>query len=187
MVHAWLDWDGRAPALRWQLPGFPRIGCGPQIIGPSHSALYQPYMDPSYRALASVPQVTMINNSRAGADDYADWIGISRSRIQVIHNAVDFGDRTRLPPDDIRQRREALGIPHDALVVGGVFRLAPEKRPLLWLDTAAIVARRRRTLDSESSARVACVTKCLPGPKRLGLPTGHPGRRSPTTSYRPCR
>ena len=65
-------------------------------INPSHFALYQPYMDPAYRVLAQLSNVTIINNSRAGADDYADWIGIPRDRIRVVHNGVDFGSRGRL-------------------------------------------------------------------------------------------
>jgi glycosyltransferase involved in cell wall biosynthesis len=36
--------------------------------------------------------------------------------------------------------RERLGIPSDAFVVGGVFRLSGEKQPLLWVEAARIVA-----------------------------------------------
>ena len=37
--------------------------------------------------------------------------------------------------------RARLGIPVDAPVIGGVFRLYPEKRPLLWIEVARHVAR----------------------------------------------
>jgi glycosyltransferase involved in cell wall biosynthesis len=63
-----------------------------------------------------------------------------RERVAVVHNAIDFGDRTRLPAPEVAARRAALGLPEDAFVVGGVFRLDEEKRPLLWLHTAALVA-----------------------------------------------
>jgi glycosyltransferase involved in cell wall biosynthesis len=97
-------------------------------------------MDPAYRALARHPSVTLVNNSRAGADDYASWIGIPRDRIKVVHNAIDFADRARLAPQERAALRASLGIPESAFLVGGVFRLDEEKRPLSWVRTAALVA-----------------------------------------------
>jgi glycosyltransferase involved in cell wall biosynthesis len=34
-------------------------------------------------------------------------------------------------------------VPNDALLVGSMFRFAPEKRPLLWLDAAAAILEQR--------------------------------------------
>jgi glycosyltransferase involved in cell wall biosynthesis len=85
--------------------------------------------------------VTFLNNSQAGANDYADWIGIPRQRITVIYNGVDFGGQQRLSADAIRASRAELGIEENAFVVGGMFRFEAEKRPLLWLDVAAEVAK----------------------------------------------
>ena len=83
VVHTWLDWDNVRGGLAAALAGVPRVVISGRNINPSHFALYQPYMDPAYRILAQLPNVTIINNSRAGADDYADWIGIPRDRIRV--------------------------------------------------------------------------------------------------------
>ena len=141
IVHTWLDWDNVRGGLAAALAGVPRVVVSGRNINPSHFALYQPYMDPAYRVLAGLPNVTLINNSRAGADDYADWIGIPRDRIGVVHNAVDFAGRTRLPPEERASLRASLGVPEGAFVVGGVFRLESEKRPLLWVETAALLAR----------------------------------------------
>ena len=141
VVHTWLDWDNVRGGLAAALAGVPRVVVSGRNINPSNFALYQPYMDPAYRVLAGLPNVTLINNSRAGADDYADWIGIPRDRIGVVHNAVDFAGRTRLPPEGRAALRASLGIPEDAFLVGGVFRLEAEKRPLLWVETAALLAR----------------------------------------------
>jgi glycosyltransferase involved in cell wall biosynthesis len=142
IVHAWLDWDNVRSGLAAALAGVPRIILSGRNLNPSHFALYQPYMDPAYRLLARRDNVTLINNSRAGADDYADWIGIPRERIRVVHNGVDLGARTRASDNSAKALRTVLGIPDDAFVVGGVFRFEAEKRPLLWIDTAAAVARR---------------------------------------------
>jgi glycosyltransferase involved in cell wall biosynthesis len=141
LVHTWLDWDNVRGGLAAALAGVPRVVISGRNVNPSHFALYQPYMDPAYRALAQLPNVTIINNSRAGADDYADWIGIPRDRIRVVHNGVDFGNRSRLSATECADRRASLGIPEGSFVIGGMFRLEEEKRPMLWVQTAALLAR----------------------------------------------
>jgi glycosyltransferase involved in cell wall biosynthesis len=140
IVHAWLDWDNVRSGLAAALAGVPRIVLSGRNINPSHFALYQPYMDPAYRVLSRHDNVTFVNNSRAGANDYADWIGIPRERIRVVHNGVDAGAWTRASDGITKALRATLGIPDDAFVVGGVFRLEAEKRPFLWIDTAVSIA-----------------------------------------------
>ena len=141
VVHTWLDWDNVRGGLAAALAGVPRVVISGRNINPSHFALYQPYMDPAYRVLAQLPNVTIINNSRAGADDYADWIGIPHDRIKVVYNAVDFGDRRRLSVRECADLRASLKFPQGSFVIGGVFRLEEEKRPILWVQTAALLAR----------------------------------------------
>jgi glycosyltransferase involved in cell wall biosynthesis len=141
VVHAWLDWDNVRAGLAAAFAGVPRILVSGRNLNPSHFLLYQPYMDPAYRALAALPNVTILNNSRAGADDYADWIGIPRERIKVIHNGIDYGSQGRPAPEVRLAARRELGIAADDFVVGGMFRFEDEKRPLLWLDAAAQIHR----------------------------------------------
>jgi len=141
VVHAWLDWDNVRSGLAAALAGVPTIILSGRNINPSHFALYQPYMDPAYRVLAKLPNVRMINNSRAGADDYARWIGVRPGRIEVLHNAVSFEDWRRPDKSSINAWRRRYGFDDDDFVVGGVFRLEQEKRPLLWIETAAHVAK----------------------------------------------
>ena len=141
VVHAWLDWDNTRAGLAAAIAGVPKIILSGRNINPSHFLLYQPYMDPAYRALAKLAHVTLINNSRAGADDYADWIGISRNRIKVVHNGISFGEMRRLAPEAIAAQRRALGIAENDFVVGGIFRFEAEKQPLLWLDVAKRIRR----------------------------------------------
>jgi len=139
VVHAWLDWDTSRAGLAAAIAGVPKIILSGRNINPSHFPLYQPYMDPAYRALAKLAHVTIINNSRAGADDYADWIGIARDRIKVVHNGISFGELGRLAPEKIAAERHALGIGENDFVVGGIFRFEAEKQPLLWLEVAKLV------------------------------------------------
>jgi len=142
IVHAWLDWDNVRAGLAAVLAGVPKVILSGRNLSPKHFELYQPYMDPAYRALAKVSNITLINNSRAGADDYADWIGVPRDMIGVVYNAVDFGSRSRLIGNAARTLRSSLGVSPAAFLVGGVFRLCEEKRPLLWIETAQVVAGR---------------------------------------------
>lgn len=141
IVHGWLDWDNVRAGIAAVLAGVPKVILSCRNINPSNFSLYQPYMDPAYRALVRLPTVTIINNSRAGADNYADWIGIGRNRIRVIHNGVDFGEHGRLSAEEAAALRRSYDIPVDAFVVGGVFRLEEEKRPLLWVEAACRVLR----------------------------------------------
>ena len=126
VVHAWLDWDNIRAGLAAAIAGVPRIVISGRNLAPYNFKLYQPYMDAAYRALARLPQVHFVNNSQAGADNYAEWIGISRERIQVIYNGLDPGDRQRLSDTERAQARAKLGIAPDSLVVGGVFRFDEE-------------------------------------------------------------
>jgi glycosyltransferase involved in cell wall biosynthesis len=59
----------------------------------------------------------------------------------VIYNGIDFGARERSSSAEIADIRRSLGIDVSAFVVGGVWRFSPEKRPILWIETAAEVAR----------------------------------------------
>jgi glycosyltransferase involved in cell wall biosynthesis/predicted O-methyltransferase YrrM len=141
VMHAWLDWDNVRAGLAAAITGVPKIVLSGRNLNPRHFVLYQPYMDPAYRALATLPNVTILNNSRAGGDDYADWIGIPREQVQVIHNGIAFADQRRLAPDAISGARRELGISAGDVVVGGVFRFEKEKQPLLWLEVAAQIHR----------------------------------------------
>ena len=140
VVHTWLDWDNIRSGLAAAIAGVPRIVISGRNLAPYHFKLYQPYMDAAYRALARLPQVHFINNSRAGADNYAEWIGIPPERIQVIYNGLDCGDRQRSSETERAEARATLGIPPDSFVVGGVFRFDEEKRPMLWLEVASRLA-----------------------------------------------
>ena len=109
-------------------------------VNPQNFSYFRPYMLPCYRLLAAEPRVTIINNSAAGAADYEKWIG-NGARLRVIRNGVDTVSMRRADAAAVREFRMTLGVPEDALLVGSIFRLNAEKRPLLWLQTAARVAR----------------------------------------------
>ena len=142
VVHAFLDWSNVRAGMAAALAGVPRVVLSGRNVNPSHFALYQRYMDPIYQVLAVRPEVLLVNNSTAGARDYETWLGLKRDRIRVLRNGVDFAGSARAEPERIRAIRAGLGVPEGAALIGGVFRLYPEKRPMLWVDAAAEIARR---------------------------------------------
>jgi glycosyltransferase involved in cell wall biosynthesis len=89
--------------------------------------------------LLRFPSVIMTNNCRAGAGDYADWLGIDPGRICITPNAFVDANPGMADIGTVRTFRESLGIPETAFVVGGLFRLEKTKDPLLWIKTAELV------------------------------------------------
>ena len=137
IVHAWLDVSNVRAGIAAALAGVPHIILSGRNANPSHFELYESYMDPAYKALLDLPQVTMINNSRAGRDDYASWLGVARDRISVVHNGREFG---KVPSAEQREAaKQALGFGRGTIIVGNISRFAEEKRPQLFVDMAKVV------------------------------------------------
>jgi glycosyltransferase involved in cell wall biosynthesis len=92
----------------------------------------------TYRRLLAHRNFCIVNNSSAGAQSDRDWTEWSDPEpFRAVHNAVEFGKLEREPHADLR--RDA-GIAHDAFLVGGIFRIEAVKRPMLWIETASLVA-----------------------------------------------
>jgi glycosyltransferase involved in cell wall biosynthesis len=140
IVHCWSDFANVIGGLvstkvvlaQRNMPVFPYID-GPE-----------PYTcREAYRLLALNSLVSMLNHSLAGRVGYAKWLKVPSDTINVVYNGY-------LPSCfHIRQRSETkacrrhLGVFSDAPLVGAVMRFAPEKDPILWLETAAVIAAAR--------------------------------------------
>lgn len=135
VVHAWQDDTSIKCGLAAVIAGVPRIVLSSRNVNPSNFAYFQPYMHPAYRALARRPEVIFCNNSEAGAADYCRWLDLPSERYQVVRNGVAL-DGLRRDVGAGRALRAREEIPPDAPVVGSIFRFWPEKRPLLWVETA---------------------------------------------------
>ncbi len=149
VVHAWQDSTNLTAVVAGLLAGVPRIVLCCRSVRPDNPRRrLRRYMQAAYQAVLAHPAVVLSNNSRAGADDYAAWLGIDPARAEVVHNGIDF-DRLDRSADsrETANIREQLGIPPTAPVLGSVFRMSEEKRPLLWLDVAAAVARSNRDVQ----------------------------------------
>lgn len=139
VVHAWQDSTSIKAGLAAAIAGVPRIVLASRNVTPVNFTYFEDYMYPAYRALAGQKHVTFLNNSEAGAADYTRWLGLPRERFVVVRNGVDLHELERAPGAAVEAYRRSLDIPGDAPVVGSVFRFWEEKRPLLWLETAARV------------------------------------------------
>jgi glycosyltransferase involved in cell wall biosynthesis len=142
VVHSWLDYANATAGLAAVLCGVPKIVLGFRSVAPYHFGLYKSYFRPIYRALLCAPGVVMTANSRAGALDYASWLGTDPARIEVINNAIDLSAMSEPPAHELAAFRREFGLGSDP-VVGTVGRLAEEKRPFLWLEIAREVLKRR--------------------------------------------
>ena len=142
IVQTSLDWTNITVGLAAALAGVPHILVSGRNLAPLHFEFFQWFMYPCYRALASHPHVTLLNNSEAGSLDYAKWLKLPAKQIKVLRNGLNTEEFKVV--DDAAQAaaRHELGLDKSAKVVAGAFRLSDEKRPILWVETAAEIADR---------------------------------------------
>lgn len=140
VVHGWQDESGARAVAAALIAGVPVVALSGVSLAPEWIPGLAPWAVPAWHALARSPRIRLANNSRAGAASYASHLGIAADRIAVVPNGVDL-DRLAQETRDAHRLRGELGAAPDAFLVVGVLRLAPEKRPLLWIDAAASAAR----------------------------------------------
>ncbi len=142
VLHAWLDEPNIIGGIAGVLAGVPRIVLAARNYAPAHfPGLFQPWMHAWYRAIVICPGVTLLANSQGGAADYAQWLGIDSSSVVVVPNGVDLSMVRRPPVDSLQALRHSLGITMDQKVVAGVFRLAVEKHPEVFVRAMEKVCR----------------------------------------------
>ncbi|SOC05588.1 glycosyltransferase [Rhodobacter maris] len=135
VLHGWQDKSALACGLVGHLLGLGRVVLSLRNMSP------ETRRDPDlvrlralYGDFAATGHFRLTANAEAAIADYAGWIGCAPERLTLLRNAVDD---SRFSP--------ALRAPGAAgtapLRIVGIFRLAPNKRPLLWLRTVAALAR----------------------------------------------
>jgi glycosyltransferase involved in cell wall biosynthesis len=151
IAHAWLDQTNICAGIAALATGVPRIVLSLRSVNPSHfPMLHVSWMRDGYRALVRSPRVRIVANSRAGAEDYAQWMGIDPARIAVVHNGLDPAQIREPDPGAVERTRRELA-PNGERVLLGVLRLSEEKRPELFVEVA------RRVLAADARARAVLV------------------------------
>ncbi|AHI26494.1 hypothetical protein BGC31_06080 [Komagataeibacter xylinus] len=143
LVHLWQDGVISTGSVAAVLAGVPRIVCSTRnvVAQETDRRRYRSYLATMYRCLAQRSDVRLTANSGVGAEDYEKWLGLEPGSIAVIRNGVETASvQKRGNPEARAMVRERLGLGPDNLLMGGTFRLAPAKRPHLWLSVAEIVA-----------------------------------------------
>jgi glycosyltransferase involved in cell wall biosynthesis/2-polyprenyl-3-methyl-5-hydroxy-6-metoxy-1,4-benzoquinol methylase len=140
VVHVWQDALSISAGYAARILGVPTIIVSSRNMAAWRFGYYRPFMADGYRELASCPELVMLNNSVAGAADYADWLGLSRDRYQIIRNGIDPGEIRPPTREETECLRGKIRLPAGATVVGSIFRFYAEKRPRLWIETAAKLA-----------------------------------------------
>ena len=96
-----------------------------------------------YQALAQVPGVQFMSNSRKAAEAYAEWLGIPIVRFHVLYNGVPDLSTDASIADEQKWEAFQENTADATETIGGVFRLEPDKRPQLWIKLAALYLKQR--------------------------------------------
>ncbi|MDC0739509.1 glycosyltransferase [Cognatishimia sp. SS12] len=133
VIHGWQDRSAAAAGLVAELSGTERVVLSMRNMAPHTRqdrglTLFKPLL----QSWARLPNVTLTANAGPAAADYEAWLGCDAGTVDVLRNAVNIDNFAPIF-EQIKRRK-----PHQGpLRVGGVFRLATNKRPLLWLETLA--------------------------------------------------
>lgn len=141
VVFSQLDNTNLMAGIAGHIAGVPRIAMSFRNYNPTHFAyLRNDWFLPLYRILARSPRTILSGNAKEANDDYSHWIGIPTDAVRFIPNAIDPSNFTRPDESSLEALRQALGLPSDAPVILGVFRLSEEKDPMLFLEVCAKVS-----------------------------------------------
>ncbi|ARP85680.1 glycosyltransferase [Bordetella genomosp. 9] len=144
VVSLWQDGTCLFGALAALLAGVPTIhlvfrGLPPNIRKDRYREEY-PVL---YQALAQVPGIHFVSNSRTAAQEYAQWLGIPLDRFHILYNGVPELATGASPEDEAKWKAFEASTADATETIGGVFRLEPDKRPQLWIKLAAQYLKRR--------------------------------------------
>ena len=143
VVLAMSDRVGIPAMLAAAIVGVPRVVVSFRGLPPPPGGSSDKLFKPAFRTALAHNGVALTANSRATALDHANWLGLPSASVRAIYNGVDV-DRllSERDPAITAQHRRSLGIANGARVIGSVFNYRKEKRPELWIESAAIIARR---------------------------------------------
>jgi glycosyltransferase involved in cell wall biosynthesis/tetratricopeptide (TPR) repeat protein len=97
----------------------------------------------AYRTVIARNSASLATNSAATARGFAKWLDVPSERVRVIYNGVNVDElRAQRDPATVAAYRRSLGIADGTRIVGSVFQARMAKRPQLWIEAAAVIAKR---------------------------------------------
>ncbi len=140
-LHLWQDTTNVLGAIAGLIAGVPRIVMSARSLppfaledstfpnkGPNYY-LNNRYVRVIYKQLLSRENVFLCHNSENGLEKYTEWLGGFDDKMLLLRNGFDFKTLETTPILHGKKTR----------LVGAVFRFVEVKRPLLWLEVAALV------------------------------------------------
>jgi len=144
VVSLWQDGTCLLGALAALLAGTPVIHLVFRGLPPNlRTERHRPEYEVLFQAIAEVPGVHFVSNSTAVAKEYAHWLGIPVDRFHILYNGVPELSACGSPEDDKKWEEFADKTKDATETIGGVFRMEPDKRPLLWIRMAHRYLKRR--------------------------------------------
>ncbi len=143
VLHCWLDQPNVIGAIAGFCVGVPRILLSTRNSNPTNfPRIHSPYFHAWYQLLARSRRVHFLANSHSGAESYSSWIGFPVEQVHVVLNGLNVSHFPEPTPANRRAARQSFGLRDHEPVLCGIFRLAEEKQPLLFLDVVRRVAAR---------------------------------------------
>jgi glycosyltransferase involved in cell wall biosynthesis len=138
VLHCFLDTPNLLGAIAGILAGVPLVVISFRNVIPTNFTYLSSqtwYLD-WYRFLVKFKNVKVISNSKAGAQSYTAWIREKNLNIKIIPNGLDNKSIYRKNVLEVTNFKTKFNIPINTQIVSGIFRLAEEKRPFIFLATA---------------------------------------------------
>lgn len=138
VVSIWQDGACLFAGLAAVVAGVPRIQLVMRGLPPIiRKHMFLPEYEVMYRAIAAVPGVEFVSNSRAAARAYAEWLDIPVERFAIVYNGVPRMGCEPTEALEAQWRAFAERTADATHTVGGVFRFDTDKRPVTWIRFAA--------------------------------------------------
>lgn len=138
ILHCYLDSNNVIGGWAGLFAKIPVIRMSGRNVNPSFFPWFYPGdYKKYYSELLKYPRIRLENNSSYGAKDYARWLGLPETSIEVNHNGLDIGGWKYRDVSERERMRDLLGISTQEFVVLTVFRCSSEKRPLDLVRVAA--------------------------------------------------
>lgn len=143
IVSMWQDGACLMAGLAALIAEVPRIQIMIRGLPPIiRKHMFQPDYEILYRALAKVPGVEFVSNSRSAAKAYATWLDLPIERFAIVYNGVQCMECHSTDTLDSTWQTFCERAPGNGPVIGGVFRFDTDKRPITWIRFAARYAKR---------------------------------------------